>query len=320
MGEAEVSRFLCILIKMGEALQNSGAEVFRVEDTLNRIAAAYGAQEVNVFVITSSIVVTLTMPQLPPQTQTRRLRHASGNDLLMLEELNALSRRICAAPPSVEEFQRQLDAILAQRADPRLRLAGSVLAASSFAVFFGGSLWDGLLAGLDAGRYDIMVNGVDITPERAEKYDFSTPYAFNRTAVITKADDDSINTLEDLKGKKTANTISSTYAELAEQYGATVTGVDDLNQTFELLLSGRIDATLNAEMTFYDYTKEHPDANVKIAVLTDDANQIAIPMRKGDETAALRTAIDAAIDELRADGTLKALSEKYFGRDISTEE
>ena len=109
-------------------------------------------------------------------------------------------------------------------------------------------------------------------------------------------------------------------AELAEQYGATVTGVDDLNQTFELLLSGRIDATLNAEMTFYDYTKEHPDANVKIAVLTDDANQIAIPMRKGDETAALRTAIDAAIDELRADGTLKALSEKYFGRDISTEE
>ena len=162
--------------------------------------------------------------------------------------------------------------------------------------------WDGLLAGLDAGRYDIMVNGVDIT------------------AVITKADDDSINTLEDLKGKKTANTISSTYAELAEQYGATVTGVDDLNQTFELLLSGRIDATLNAEMTFYDYTKEHPDANVKIAVLTDDANQIAIPMRKGDETAALRTAIDAAIDELRADGTLKALSEKYFGRDISTEE
>ena len=182
------------------------------------------------------------------------------------------------------------------------------------------SEWDGLLAGLDAGRYDIMVNGVDITEERAEKYDFSEPYAYNRTAVITKGDNDTINSLEDLKDKKTANTISSTYAELAEQYGATVTGVDDLNQTFELLLSGRIDATLNAEMTFYDYTKEHPDANVKIAVLTDDANQIAIPMRKGDETATLRTAIDAAIDELRADGTLKALSEKYFGRDISTEE
>lgn len=180
--------------------------------------------------------------------------------------------------------------------------------------------WDGLLAGLDAGRYDIMVNGVDITPERAEKYDFSTPYAYNRTAVITQKDNDSIKTLEDLNGKTTANTISSTYAELAEQYGATVTGVDDLNQTFELLLSGRIDATLNAEVTYYDYMKEHPDANAKIAVLTADANEVAIPMRKGDETATLRTAIDTAIEEMRADGTLKELSEKYFGTDISTNE
>lgn len=178
--------------------------------------------------------------------------------------------------------------------------------------------WDGLLAGLDAGRYDIMVNGVDITEERAEKYDFSEPYAYNRTAVITKGDNDTINSLEDLKDKKTANTISSTYAQLAEQYGADVTGVDDLNQTFELLNSGRIDATLNAEVTFYDYTKEHPDANVKIAVLTQDANEVAIPLRKGDETATLREAINTAVDELRASGQLKDLSEKYFGTDISS--
>lgn len=180
--------------------------------------------------------------------------------------------------------------------------------------------WDGLLAGLDAGRYDIMVNGVDITEERAEKYDFSEPYAYNRTAVITKGDNDIIHTLENLNGKKTANTISSTYAQLAEQYGAEVTGVDDLNQTFELLNSGRIDATLNAEVTFYDYTKEHPDANVKIAVLTQDANEVAIPLRKGEESAALREAINTAIDELRASGQLKELSEKYFGTDISTNE
>ena len=145
---------------MGEALQNSGAEVFRVEDTLNRIAVAYGAEDVNVFVITSSIVVTLTMPSLPPQTETRRLRHAASNDLLTLEKLNALSRRICTAPPSIEEFQRQLNAILAQHPDPRLHLAGSVLAASSFAIFFGGNLWDGLLAGGIADAYNFLVNTV----------------------------------------------------------------------------------------------------------------------------------------------------------------
>lgn len=177
--------------------------------------------------------------------------------------------------------------------------------------------WDGLLAGLDAGRYDIMVNGVDITPERSEKYDFSIPYAYNRTAVIVNGDNQDIQSMEDLQGKHTANTISSTYAEVAEQYGAEVTGVDDLNQTFELLLSGRIDATLNAEVTYYDYMKAHPDANIKIAALTDDATHIAIPMRKGEETAALRDAIDNALSQLSEEGVLSELSEKYFGSDIS---
>ena len=177
--------------------------------------------------------------------------------------------------------------------------------------------WDGLLAGLEAGRYDIMINGVDVTPEREQKYDFSTPYAYNRTAVIVRGDDDSIQTMEDLNGKNTANTISSTYAEVAEKYGATVTGVDDLNQTMELLLSGRIDATLNAEVTFYDYLKAHPDANVKIACLDPDETSVAIPMRKGEETATLLAAVNDALAQLRADGTLTALSEKYFGTDIS---
>ena len=177
--------------------------------------------------------------------------------------------------------------------------------------------WDGLLAGLEAGRYDIMINGVDVTPEREQKYDFSTPYAYNRTAVIVRGDDDAIQTMEDLNGKQTANTISSTYAEVAEKYGANVTGVDDLNQTMELLISGRIDATLNAEVTFYDYLKAHPDANVKIAAIDPDETSVAIPMRKGEETASLLAAVNDALAQLRADGTLTALSEKYFGTDIS---
>ena len=124
-------------------------------------------------------------------------------------------------------------------------------------------------------------------------------------------------TLEDLAGKHTANTISSTYAELAERYGAEVTGVDDLNQTFELLFSGRIDATLNAEVTYYDYMKAHPEANLKIAALTDEATQIAIPMRKGEETASLRAAINQALNELNEEGLLSELSMKYFGTDIT---
>ena len=177
--------------------------------------------------------------------------------------------------------------------------------------------WDGLLAGLDDGRYDIMVNGVGVTEERAEKYNFSTPYAYNKTAVIVRGDYDEISSMEDLNGKKTANTISSTYAAQAEAYGATVTGVDDLNQTIELLLSKRIDATLNAEVVFNDYKKEHPEADVKIATYSDQVEEIAIPIRKGDDTVTLLEAVNDALDEMAKDGTLTELSEKYFGMDIS---
>ena len=177
--------------------------------------------------------------------------------------------------------------------------------------------WDGLLAGLDAGRYDIMINGVDITEERSDAYDFSDPYAYNRTAVIVSGDNTDITSMEDLAGRHTANTISSTYAEVAEGYGAEVTGVDDLNQTFELLLSGRIDATLNAEVTYYDYMEAHPDANIKIACLDPEATQVAIPFRKGEETASLREAVNQALADMRESGALSELSEKYFGTDIT---
>ena len=177
--------------------------------------------------------------------------------------------------------------------------------------------WDGLLAGLDAGRYDMMVNGVEITDDRAEKYDFTDPYAYIRTAIIVNGDNDEIQSYDDLEGKNTANTISSTYAELAESYGDQVTGVDDLNQTFELLLSGRIDATLNAEVTYYDYMKAHPEANIKIAALTDEASHVAIPLRKGGESDRLQAAINEALAELSESGELSELSMKYFGSDIS---
>ena len=177
--------------------------------------------------------------------------------------------------------------------------------------------WDGLLAGLESGRYDLMINGVDITPERQQKYEFSVPYAYNNTAVIVNSNDNSITCMEDLKGKKTANTISSTYAETAEKYGAVVTPVDDLIQTIELLLSGRIDATLNAEVTYYDYMKVHPEAEIKIACLDPERTSVAIPMRKGDDAATLREAVNQALEELLADGTISTLSIKYFGGDIS---
>lgn len=179
--------------------------------------------------------------------------------------------------------------------------------------------WDSLFAGLDAGRFDMVCNGVEVTDERALTYDFTTPYGYIHTALAVRKDNDEIKTFEDLKGKTTANSLASTYMELAESYGATVQGIDTLEETIQLLAAGRIDATLNADVSFYDYLNVHPDADFKIVAQTEDASHVAIPLRKGDSSATLLEAVNNAIDELRADGTLKELSEKYFGQDISSE-
>ena len=179
--------------------------------------------------------------------------------------------------------------------------------------------WDSLFAGLDAGRFDMVCNGVEVTDERALTYDFTTPYGYIHTALAVRKDNDEIKTFEDLKGKTTANSLASTYMELAESYGANVQGIDTLEETIQLLAAGRIDATLNADVSFYDYLNVHPDANFKIVAQTEDASHVAIPLRKGDNSATLLEAVNSAIDELRADGTLKELSEKYFGQDISSE-
>ena len=179
--------------------------------------------------------------------------------------------------------------------------------------------WDSLFAGLDAGRFDMVCNGVEVTDERALTYDFTTPYGYIHTALAVRKGNDEIKTFEDLKGKTTANSLASTYMELAESYGATVQGIDTLEETIQLLTAGRIDATLNADVSFYDYLNVHTDADFKIVAQTEDASHVAIPLRKGDNSATLLEAVNNAIDELRADGTLKDLSEKYFGQDISSE-
>lgn len=179
--------------------------------------------------------------------------------------------------------------------------------------------WESLFAGLDDGRYDIVINGVEVTDERSEKYDFSEPYAYIHTALVVRKDNEEIKSFDDLKGKKTVNSIGSTYMELAESYGASAAGVSTLNDTIQNVIDGRADATLNADVSIYDYLNQQPDANIKIVATTENASHVAIPIRKGDETASFEKAVNAAIEELKADGTLAELSEKYFGSDVTKE-
>ena len=177
--------------------------------------------------------------------------------------------------------------------------------------------WDGLFTGLDGGRYDVIINGVEITEERTQKYDFTTPYAYIKTALVVSNDNTDIKSFDDLNGKKTSNSLGSTYADMAAEKGAEVQNVDTLSETIDMVTSGRVDATLNAEVSFYDYLGEHPDAPISIVALTDEASEVSIPLVKGEDNQTLKEAIDKAIDELSKDGTLSELSNKYFGSDIS---
>ena len=179
--------------------------------------------------------------------------------------------------------------------------------------------WDAILTGVDAGRFDIACNGVGYTETRAEKYSFSTPYVYTQIVLVVKGDNDAINTVEDLNGKTTANTASSTFAAIGERYGATVTPVDSLTETIMLVEQGRVDATINAKGSIDDYISQHPEANIRVAQILPEGEPVAFPVRKGEDTATLLAAIDEILEARRQDGTLSALSEKFFGVDLTTE-
>lgn len=179
--------------------------------------------------------------------------------------------------------------------------------------------WDGLLAGVQGGRYDLMANGVGYTDERAQSYYFSDFYAFNRTVLVVKGDNTDITSMEDLNGKTTCNSANSTYQLLAEEYGATVLDVEDLNGTLEMVTSGRVDATLNAEVSINDFLKEKPDSDIKIVAYDKDVEKVGMIMPYGENSASLRDAINKALAELREEGKLAEISNKYFGMDITSE-
>ena len=176
--------------------------------------------------------------------------------------------------------------------------------------------WDSILEGVNSGRFDLACNGVSYTEERAKVYDFSTPYAYTPCVLVIRSDNEAIKSFEDLEGKTTANTISSIYAQMAEEYGATVSGVDTLQDTIQLVLQGRADATINAEVSIQDYLSAHPDANIKI-IAKNEGDTMVIPVRKSPETASLLEAVNAALEAMRENGRLAELSVKYFGADLT---
>ncbi|MFG6491072.1 amino acid ABC transporter substrate-binding protein [Microbacterium sp. P03] len=183
-------------------------------------------------------------------------------------------------------------------------------------VSFQETQWDAIFAGLEAGRFDVIGNQVSINAEREEKYLFSTPYTVSPGVIVVTDDDDSVSSFADLAGKTTAQSLTSNWYELAQSSGATVEPVEGWAQAVALLKQGRVDATVNDKLTFLDYEKTDGPTGLKIAAETDDPANSAFAFTKDKQ--ALVDAVDGALDELRADGTLAEISDKYFGADVTS--
>ncbi|EOH94168.1 transporter substrate-binding domain-containing protein [Enterococcus pallens] len=176
--------------------------------------------------------------------------------------------------------------------------------------------WDSMLAAFDAGRTDVIFNQVSITDERKEKYHFSEPYSVAHIALIVNEENNTIKDFSDLSGKSVAQTITSNFARMAEEeYGATIASVETFNNSFDLVMSERADATLNDDVIFYDYMNQQPDTPLKIAAISEEGLPAAALLHKNDDD--LLEQVNQALKELQADGTLKEISEKYFNRDIT---
>ena len=142
-------QILACILDIGETMLVSGAEVNRVEDTVQRIAKAYGCDRVDVFTITSSIVVTVHRDG-EIYTQTRRIREYH-TDIARIERCNTLSRRVCREQLSPEDFSAACQDVLHTPTCPlAITWLSYIMVAGSFAVFFGGNWLDALAAALSS--------------------------------------------------------------------------------------------------------------------------------------------------------------------------
>lgn len=174
--------------------------------------------------------------------------------------------------------------------------------------------WDSLIAGLDTDKYDFVINNVSITDERKEKYDFSIPYMKSEAVVAVHTDNTEIKEPADMKGKKSSQTITSNFARDAEALGAEVVATNDLMSSIELVVQGRADGTIHDRVTFLTYLQEQPDTKLKVLDGAINSTDIALILNKENDE--FREKLNEIIKERTEDGTFEAISEKYFGGNV----
>ncbi|MGA0612901.1 transporter substrate-binding domain-containing protein [Caldimonas sp. KR1-144] len=176
--------------------------------------------------------------------------------------------------------------------------------------------WSGILAGLQAGKFDVIVNQVAATDQRRQTFDFSEPYVVSSPQLVIRANETRpLKTPADLKGKKIGVGQGTNFAEIARGIeGAEVKVYPGAQEYLQDLASGRIDAALNDSLLI-PYLASKTRLPVKAGAPLGKLESNAIPFRKGSPK--FKQAIDKALADLKADGSYAKISNKYFGRDVS---
>ncbi|QBF45611.1 ABC transporter substrate-binding protein/permease [Janibacter limosus] len=183
-------------------------------------------------------------------------------------------------------------------------------------VEFVGTPWDSMFAALGAGRFDIVANQVNVNPERKQLYDLSDPYVdTSGVLVVAENNPEGITKLTDLKGKRSAQNITSSWAGVAKDYDAKIIGVDGMNEAMASLKEHRVDAIVNDKLAVRNYIATSPDPGVKIVAETDEKAQSVFAAKKGS---GYMPAINKALAEMEADGSTQAIYDKYFTADNAT--
>jgi polar amino acid transport system substrate-binding protein len=182
--------------------------------------------------------------------------------------------------------------------------------------------WDSKEAELKSGRVDVLWNGLDITEKRKENMMFSDPYMDNRQLVfVAKGNPKEINSEKDLKGKTVGTQSGGTaeeYIDAHEDFKSSMKNVktySDYISAFMDLENGRLDAIVSDEITGRYYMSKHPDKIDVVDVIIGPVSTFGIGFRKDDQE--LHDKIQKVMDEMKKDGTMAKISEKWFGKDIT---
>ncbi|ANF59217.1 amino acid ABC transporter substrate-binding protein [Halotalea alkalilenta] len=178
--------------------------------------------------------------------------------------------------------------------------------------------FSGLAGMLDSGRIDTIANQITITPEREAKYLFTQPYVYDGAQLGVREGNDSIHGPEDLDGKRVAVNLGSNYEQLLRQ----LPNADQIDiRTYDSGIEqdvalGRVDAFVMDRSSISELIKSSP-LPLELAGEPFSRIENALPFRNDDEGRALRDRVDQALSELREDGTLKEISERWIGIDIT---